>query len=53
MLNELPRSGGTATVTAQDGTPIALHHLGGTAFLKLLIIGANGFHPRCYEALVS
>ncbi len=39
------------TISRSDGSPLALHHLGGSGSEPLLISHATGFHGRCYLEL--
>lgn len=41
------------TIPRSDGSPLALHHLGGSGEEPLLISHATGFHGRCYLELVQ
>ncbi|MGC6398921.1 MAG: alpha/beta hydrolase [Ilumatobacteraceae bacterium] len=43
----------TISLTRPDGSPLILHHLGGSGEEPLFISHATGFHGRCYLEMAS
>ena len=44
---------GDVSLTRPDGSPLILHHLGGSGEEPLFISHATGFHGRCYLEMAA